>query len=283
LIKKAVYFIVAVIAGALMEMSVSVIRGLLGFQWSALIGSVLIIILTYFISTQLEKRKAASWIRYGLPLGILLLVTPIVVSGVEESSIAIPDLACHSLASVVGCILPSLSKKYKIALLSCFGVVVLLTFWKYPAYVNYLTFTMNRDASVKYIDLSKVEPLLLAETNEAGRKHELFVYDFWNTRCGVCFKKLPQFAEIRNRWAKEYPVSFSLVNVPYAHETDTAIIERIRTFDTTFSLHIMRNPAYAQQLGIQGFPTVIAVKPDGEIVYFGSADELEEFLSDFFK
>jgi thiol-disulfide isomerase/thioredoxin len=113
-------------------------------------------------------------------------------------------------------------------------------------------------------------------------KSDLLVLDFWNTRCGVCFKKLPLFASIRDRWNSKYPVSFSLVNVPYLNEDDVEIVERIRTFDTTFTLQIMRDPIYAQQIGIEGFPTVIAVRPSGEIVYFGSVDQLESFLEDFY-
>ncbi|MCE2772413.1 MAG: hypothetical protein LW750_03085 [Bacteroidetes bacterium] len=280
--RPLIYFLLAVIGGVFIEISASAVRGFLGFQWSALLGSIIIVVLSYYTASFIRKKSGTAGIVWGIPLGLILLVMPLVIFDTTETILSFPDLCTHVLSAIVGVGFAGMKRVMKITVVSLYVTVLAAVYFSYPSYIEYQTFGRDGAEHKDTLDLERLEPLSPKTNMPNLAKSDLLVLDFWNTRCGVCFKKLPLFASIRDRWNSKYPVSFSLVNVPYLNEDDVEIVERIRTFDTTFTLQIMRDPIYAQQIGIEGFPTVIAVRPSGEIVYFGSVDQLESFLEDFY-
>lgn len=146
---------------------------------------------------------------------ILFIYLPVHLLYLPDTMLSIPSTLAHLTGAGAGFLMALLTKQSKII----FSVLLLTSsLWVtnvgYELWMNkasFGTFTGSVD--------ERVPAFLLRESN--GRpvdnksvKGQLVVLDFWNTGCGICFKKFPKLEQYHVRYRNNANIKFFAVNSP---------------------------------------------------------------------
>lgn len=102
-----------------------------------------------------------------------------------------------------------------------------------------------------------------------------YVFDFWNTTCGVCFKKFPEFEELYLQYKENPNVELYSINVPIKRrDTFNKTVDLVKKLDYEFPTLFLapedvRN--LEQEYGIKSFPHVLVIK-NNQITYSGQIE-----------
>ncbi|WP_336515338.1 TlpA disulfide reductase family protein [Pollutibacter soli] len=108
---------------------------------------------------------------------------------------------------------------------------------------------------------------------------KLTVLDFWNTSCGICFRKFPILDSLNKKY-KNSGVSFYSVNVPIKDEHEPKSESMITKFNYSFGNLFLTEKRFGDSFNIKFFPTTLVVNEKEEIIYRGNIDELDANLGD---
>jgi peroxiredoxin len=101
----------------------------------------------------------------------------------------------------------------------------------------------------------------LAKTALKGRP---VVIDFWETWCEPCRQAIPEVQKLHDDYAK-----YGLVVVGISDESTDLIAKFARDRRLTYTMTTDPGKVAAKQFGVDGYPTMILIDPQGNIVYRG--------------
>lgn len=140
-------------------------------------------------------------------------------------------------------------------------------------YLNYRT----ADGIVK-----EPEPIwLVKDQQEKSMNQQTFdgkilVLDFWNTGCGICFKKFPILDSVQKAYKADSIVRFYAINIPMEWDSAGVAFKEIREKGYTFNVAI-GDTAMPAAFGFNGFPTVCILRNDS-IIYRGNLEKAIDIL-----
>ena len=108
---------------------------------------------------------------------------------------------------------------------------------------------------------------------------KFIVLDFWNTGCGVCFKKFPKLEHYYARYKYNPNVKFFAVNSPLRRDTVGQAAATIQKYGYTFPVLYAENAVVNSAFNVHSFPTVIIIDSAQRIVYRGNLDGIDAVLS----
>jgi len=153
---------------------------------------------------------------------------------------------------------------------SCTIILAGTAFWAYPNYFNSLT---GKEVPVSQVKDARIDLPLITEkgdtTSITQLGNKVVVLDMWMTRCGVCFRKFPEFEELCTIYANDPDVYCAVVNLPLPEEVSTR-----DAFDAVrkYSFNKLKSPELAQEgnkWGLIGFPETFIFDKQHRLRYEG--------------
>lgn len=169
------------------------------------------------------------------------------------------------LSFLIGSNLKSYSKFLLVSVfIGVHSFVFLYAFENFHVWVNNLNSEkMTVFPEITFMDLEN------NEVSVSSKNDKLYVLDFWNSTCGVCFKKFPEFENLVEEYENQKDVVFYSVNVPVKNEEFDQRLDLVKSLGYRFDTVFTQDDSCLVQLGFNTFPRLILVK-NGKIVYNGS-------------
>lgn len=114
-----------------------------------------------------------------------------------------------------------------------------------------------------------------------NEKDKIYVLDFWNNNCGICFTKFPIVDELRKKYIDSKNIEFLAVNV-FRDTTEIPVGSKLHLKHNGNIKNLFMKDRDAKQVNINMFPTVIVIKNEQEI-FRGTIEALSIFDSRYLK
>ena len=159
-----------------------------------------------------------------------------------------------------------------IAFVLVFSSLILLL--GYLGMPNWLAYTFSSKGHVTYpapaIALQRSDGSVFNLNEQKGK---ILVLDLWNTGCGICYKKFPDFDHLKQKYASTPNIEFYAVNLLHRNEELNKVKRTTQAFPYTFeNLHTdsLSSIQIKKQLNIDLVPTIVIINKDAEVVYKGN-------------
>lgn len=285
--EKRRLFVRLFIYSLLLEIGISPLRGYVSFQASAIVGFILYLTLTYFLLIKNSYRTSSKNIFFILIFGFLSL-NIMRIFDFSGTLISLPDACFHLLGIIVGYLFFKIKNYFRwIILVSTSFLSIFMYSYGYELWLNKL----NYGAFIGEITAEKItKDAIFRDSRDSSicinnLKGKIVLLDFWNSKCGFCFRKFPEVQVIYNKYKQNPKVDFYSVNFflnEFDKEGDAFRIIKERGY--SFPVLIFNDKALLKELNITGFPTVLIISQKGEIVFRGdivNADnKIEELLKE---
>ncbi|MGE5356778.1 MAG: TlpA family protein disulfide reductase [Deltaproteobacteria bacterium] len=90
-------------------------------------------------------------------------------------------------------------------------------------------------------------------------KGKVLVLDFWNSACGSCFKKFPDFEKLTSKYKLNKEILFFAVNTPLKREKAKNPQKIMDSLNYNFENLFLFDDSIALGLGIKFYPTVLYI------------------------
>lgn len=108
-------------------------------------------------------------------------------------------------------------------------------------------------------------------------KDKILVLDFWNTSCGVCFRKFPLLDSVSKVYKSDTNIVFYAVNIPLDGDTEGLAFEMIRKKGYSFNVAI-GDTTIPAKLGFNVYPTTFIIQDDS-IQYRGNIEKAIQHIA----
>lgn len=231
-----------------------------------------IVYLLYFVFTIILYKKQLN---YKLPTFIIITLTLItlIIKTIKVGSLNF-DLPTFSFLSSI--ILFYLFFKGFLKNKIAFSILFLISnyilcFYIYHFSTNYKTFG-TYDGEYNYVFKKTITVKNYKENTKNILDDKIYVIDFWNKGCGVCFKKFPLFESLKDKYSRNSKIEFLAVNI-YTHPEDIEYSQKLfKKMRLNFDTYYIEKQQ-ASELDISAFPTVIVIK-NNKIIFKGSIETL---------
>lgn len=100
-------------------------------------------------------------------------------------------------------------------------------------------------------------------------KGKTIVLDIWNSSCGICIKKFPEFEKLKNDFSNDKSIAFYTLNIPLERD-DKEPFEYIKKYTNPYSFEkLYAGKKVAKQLNVETVPKVMIIDKNGKIGYIG--------------
>ena len=103
-------------------------------------------------------------------------------------------------------------------------------------------------------------------------KDKVVVMDFWNTRCGPCYKKFPELEQLYQQYANRSDVAIMAFNVPLRGDTLGMAEYKISSKGYSFKTAVALDKDDNRSFGVSGYPTLLIIDKTGKIRYRGALE-----------
>jgi thiol-disulfide isomerase/thioredoxin len=277
--RNARFLAVIFVIGFLVFIVTSPLRAVLDLKQSGFAGFALYFAGTLFFLAKLSQRKDRPFKSAILVflLGAVAIEGPMRLIDPGNTAVSLPDflLRIFGIALAIGMFLTG--RRGRLALAGLAVVLLGATyFWAIDLWfhkLNFGTYTSN----VSYRPASPFEAV--GENGSVIRDSDLrgkiTVLDFWNTRCGVCFRKFPKLQRVYEKYRNHPSVTIIAANHPLYVDKPGDAFRVIREEGHTFPVAVMKSENAARDFGVRLYPTVLILDPTGTVVFKGDIDEAE--------
>jgi len=151
--------------------------------------------------------------------------------------------------------------------------LVIIFLLGYVGMPNWLAYSFSKKTSDRFpvpsIQLTNVNGESFNLNEQSGK---VLVLDFWNTSCGICFKKFPDFDRLKQKYTSQKDIEFYAVNLIQPREELSSVMKITGSFNFSFStLYTDNNSAnqIRELLKVEAVPTIVIINKKGEVVYTG--------------
>lgn len=248
--------------------------------------------ITYYILTVILLRKfrgklSPGWIVTAILLGAVILESPYWTFCISAAPGLWPEMFVRLLAIGGGYLCWRISGRVWKAVVS--GVFLTFCLWvSYSGYnlwankMNYGTWTgrLNPATDASMIRMETPE----GETVQLDRfRGRYVVLDFISSSCGVCFRKLPLVQELHDAYADDPQVDVYVVFCRDAKRSETPAMGAVGLTERGYNMPLlsisMDDPDLARVFGVEKFPVVQVIDPEGKIIFRGKIEDAGPFLS----
>lgn len=261
--------------------------GLTGFPLSSTSGFVVYACLTVTFLQKMKTRLAPKYILLAIWMGVGLLETIYRCVYPMNGHVSIPSTLLWWLGILCGYLYWKVARVWlKIVVVSLLFLFTLwMSYYGYSMWIhklNFGTFTGKVDKVVSF-DYS-----LFDETSRVIKlsqfRGKFVVLDFWHKTCGVCYSKMPAVESLYNCYKQNPDICIAGVYACKEGEDGqegNSILKKegytYLNFSTCFSSNILKG------FGIERFPTVVILNPDGNMIYLGNIEGAVKFVDFIFK
>ena len=247
--------------------------------------------ITYYILTVILLRKfreklSPGWIVTAILLGAVILELPYWTFCISAAPGLWPETLVRILAICGGYLCWRVSGWVWKAVVS--GVFLAFCLWvSYSGYnlwankMNYGTWTgrLNPTTDVSMIRMETPE----GETVQLDRfRGRYVVLDFISSSCGVCIRKLPLVQGLHDAYADEPLVEVYTVFCRDTKRSETPQMCSEMLAANNYTLPVlsipMDDPDLARVFGVEKFPVVQVIDPEGKIIFRGKIEDADAFL-----
>ena len=258
------------------------IFSLYGLSLSLLVVSILYFILTIFLLRKYKGRLS----NVGVVLAIILafIDIPLRIMDFHETLISFPEFLARLLAVGLGCLfvnLPKLSSKI-ILIVIVGGLYIWFAYDGYIKYGNYLNFGTFTGKTEQILNNQLIFQDGQGEDVPLNKfKGKYVVLDFWSTGCGACMLAFPKVQEIYDRYKSESDIEIYSVFCHNGKKEETYgtgqdILNKRNYFFPILTMD--SDDPNLQEIGVDGFPTVIIFDPDGKLIFRGTMEYAGKYL-----
>ncbi|MEZ0538373.1 TlpA family protein disulfide reductase [Fibrella arboris] len=209
-------------------------------------------------------------------LPIILICAPLHIIHFKDTMYSLPSSLAHLTGVGAGVILLYISHLQKLTFLTAFVAASLWVttsgydFWANKAY--YGTYTGAVDERIAPFSLVTAAGDTISSDSMKG---QFVVLDFWNTGCGVCFKKFPQLEQYHTRYKGNSKVKFFAVNIPLSRDMPGQAASILAKDGYTFPVLLAKNQSLTSLFKVNSYPTVIILDPSQHVIYRGVIDNID--------
>lgn len=186
-------------------------------------------------------------------------------------------------ASILGSVTAGLlkgTKWFKVSGIILFAAITTIFIFRSEQWFDQWLFYLNyrtTDGRVK-----EQQPEWIVEMEHGDRisnhtfKDKILVLDFWNTGCGICFKKFPILDSVQKSFKADSIIRFYAINIPMEWDSAGVAFKEIRERGYAFNVAV-GDTAMPAAFGFNGFPTVCILRNDS-IIYRGNLEKAIEVL-----
>lgn len=236
------------------------------------------ITLTIFAATTIvlgkKYKKEPLILLCGLTAGIVTIyLVGLLLSGFDDTKISIPNLVFH----IIGVLSGYLFLRLPFTLLKTAPFIVSICLaWLYlsklsPYWHNYASHnTFSGSESTKV----PAGWYLYSKDNDTFRikdyGNKTVLLDFWNTSCGVCFRKFPILQKKYDELSENPDIVILAVNIELERDSAMAAFEVLSSKGYTFP-NLKASKKMDSIFGIVVYPTVLILQ-DNKIVFRGNIE-----------
>ena len=205
------------------------------------------------------------------------LLLPSVLASTEFFQVGHPDVLFR-LLGVWGGAFFFKAKTLPRCLIAGLAVALMLCFtplwWAWINYRNYGSFQTTTDATI-------TRPLVLTNPTDTlilnRQPGKTYVLDLWNSYCGHCVRKFPDFQALADKYRNGDKIAFCLVDV-FERKDDPHLLDTPRRHGCRLPSFAFEDDEFLARLGIQGVPVILIILPDGKVAYRGPIERVERHL-----
>lgn len=252
---------------------------------AALIGSTLFYILTVVCILKGRNKLRAGYIALAIAIGCSILELPMSIIWYKSTMGAKPELVFRYIAiaaAYLTCRFRPIGLKVLTAAVN-FTLLAWMIFAGYNLWFNHLSYGTWTGKVEQTIENQFVFDTPTGEQLSIDHfKGNYLLIDCWNSFCGYCFKAFPDVQAVYDRHKESPDIKVIGLHCRYDkhNETLTTGTQLIANSGYTFpclSIDI-KDPAL-EELGVDGFPTVLIFDPTGKLIFRGGIDGAGEYLS----
>lgn len=146
---------------------------------------------------------------------------------------------------------------------------------KWSNILNYGTHTPLVNEPVPDFELHLLNGSRISNRTIRGK---ILLLDFWNTRCGVCYRKFPDLERLHKKKSMDTIVDIYTVNIPLGKNEDSA--KRILPY--SFHQLLAKDYASATIFNVKSYPTTIVIY-DERILLRGSLEDASNLIEELTK
>lgn len=238
-------------------------------------------LIVYLLLKKVHNKRAVKNVLMTFFLPPALLLMPVHVVNFELTRVSFPS----SLAIFIGILWGHFLYKTKDIYLRIGLSTLLLTlsFWVtttgYDAWLLIVKGDFFSDTSEKFADVQLIDSNgdTLQRVDFAG---QIAVFDFWNTKCGVCFKKFPKLEELSKKYYADARVGVYAVNIPLSLDSPGMAQRMMEERGYTFSNLYALDPSAKDSFRVESFPECLIVLGGSQVVYRGSIERINQKLEE---
>lgn len=271
--------VLIIFCSAFIEVLLAPIRSWINFQTSTLLGFLLYFFFTLFCLKRLSTKTSSYLIFFYILLGILLIQLPTRLPKFNTTFISLPDFIIHLLGIIIGFFYFKFSRPIGIILFG-FGLFLSI-FMFYTGYrkwihkLDYGSFSGIVEKNVPTFKFLKENGDFFSNENLVGK---IVILDFWNTGCGLCYRRFPILQEKHIKYKSNPNVEFYAVNVPLRRDSAGQALKSIRGRHYTFPVLQANNDSIAKAFSFNTYPSVFIIMNGKKIVYYGEIGNVDKVI-----
>ncbi len=254
------------------------------FLVSGIIGLFLYGLGTYLCLSQIKQIRP-NIVAIAIIAGLLAIHLPVRIMDWQGSLVSFPDAVIHLLGIILGYAFWRVNKKVRVFLIIPLSILISVGYvYFFDAFLNKL----NYGTWSGKIEPVTVEDRLVFQTSDGDSvnltyfKGHYLVLDFWSSSCGVCFKKFPQVQEFYDRYRDNgqvtlYGIHCRMEERGETYDTGADVLHNLGYTFPCMSINI--KDSALSEIGVEAFPTVIIVAPDGTIVFRSDISGAQDYIS----
>lgn len=238
-------------------------------------------IIAYFLLTFFLLKKNTQHIGLcllGIIIGRYILDLPFRLIDFNNARISLMVPIGSSLGTILGFIYFKVKKWITLAVSAI--VVYVFSFVLEPQWINYVIY----GSLPKGLNVSSFKVETTNDSLEIVSIHKKYiVLDFWSSSCGICRREFPLVQELHEQIQQEKDEVFlTSVFVKYGDEQFADGQKILADYNCTFPMvSISRNDSILKYLNIQGFPEVIILDENKEVIFKGSLERAKKELAKY--
>ncbi|QKJ29115.1 TlpA family protein disulfide reductase [Mucilaginibacter mali] len=265
---------------AIIVFSVSgVITAILGHKFNIAFCIPVYCLLVWYILFLRKTKKMRLTAVLIISIPVLITLLPIHILSFKATLISLPSLFAYFVGMGFGFLLFNARAQYRVALV---GLILLLTV--YTSTLGFDLWLNKHNFGTWSSHVNEIVPVNVKFKDNAGieyriadHQNQILVLDFWNTACGVCFRKFPILAEKIKAYSSRDKVQFYTVNSPLSRDTIGEASATLKEFKYNFNQLGVSNIKAAKSMGVMFYPTVLIIYK-GRIIYRGEIENIDPVL-----
>jgi thiol-disulfide isomerase/thioredoxin len=284
--EKKKLFVRLFVYSLLLEIGISPLRGYVSFQASTIVGFTLYSILTYILLIRYSHKASSKSIFFSLIFGFSTL-NIIRIFNFAETLISLPDACFHLFGIIVGYSLFKIKNYFRWIILVIASLLTIFIYsYGYELWLNRLNYGSFTGKIIEGRISKEItfSGLTSSKVNINSLKGNIVLLDFWNSKCGVCFRKFPVVQRTYNKYKHNTKISFYSVNsFLKGIDKDDDAFRIIKERGYSFPVLICKNKTILKELKITCYPTVLIINKKGELIFRGDIEDADKKIEELLK